>query len=124
MGGQSDTISTSLADRWQPGLSLADALALAVDVLAADPAGGEARHLDAAQLEVAVLDRHRERRLFRRLARTLVDRLLSPDDPTADVPHQDDPRPGHHETVGGDEPATPGTTDPDPTEPSPPQNPS
>jgi proteasome alpha subunit len=124
MGGQSDTISTRLAERWRAGLSLADALALAVEVLAADPSGGEPRHLDAAQLEVAVLDRHRERRLFRRLARTLVDRLLSPDDPTADVPHQDDPRPGHHETVGGEDPATPGTVNPDPTEPSPPQNPS
>jgi proteasome alpha subunit len=124
MGGQSDTISTSLAERWRAGLSLADALALAVDVLAADPAGGEGRHLDAAQLEVAVLDRHRERRLFRRLARSLVDRLLSPDDPTADVPHQDDPRPGHHETVGGDVPQTPGTFQPDSTEPSPPENPS
>jgi proteasome alpha subunit len=123
MGGQSDTISTSLAERWRPGLSLADALALAVDVLAADPAGGEARHLDAEQLEVAVLDRHRERRLFRRLARTLVDRLLSPDDPTADVPHQDDQRPGYHETVGA-EPQTPGLDRPDPAEPSPPQNPS
>jgi proteasome alpha subunit len=124
MGGQSDTISTRLAEKWRAGLSLADALALAVEVLAADPAGGEPRHLDAAQLEVAVLDRHRERRLFRRLARTLVDRLLSPDDPTADVPHQDDPRPGHHETVGGEDPATPGTVSPDSTEPSPPQNPS
>jgi proteasome alpha subunit len=124
MGGQSDTISTSLAERWRAGLSLAEALALAVDVLAADPNGGESRHLDAAQLEVAVLDRHRERRLFRRLARSLVDRLLSPDDPTADVPHQDDPRPGHHETVGGDDPETPGTFRPDTTEPPAPQNPS
>jgi proteasome alpha subunit len=124
MGGQSDTISTSLAERWRAGLSLAEALALAVDVLAADPNGGESRHLDAAQLEVAVLDRHRERRLFRRLARSLVDRLLSPDDPTADVPHQDDPRPGHHETVGGDDPQTPGLDTPDSPEQSPPQHPS
>jgi proteasome alpha subunit len=124
MGGQSDTISTALAERWRPGLTLAEALVLAVEVLAADPAGGEPRQLDADQLEVAVLDRHRDRRLFRRLASTLVDRLLSPDDPTADVPHQDDHRPGHHETVSGDEPDTPGTTSPDATQPSPPENPS
>ncbi|HET8617072.1 MAG TPA: proteasome subunit alpha [Actinomycetales bacterium] len=124
MGGQSESIATVLEQRWQPGLSLADALGLAVEVLAADPAGGEARQLGADQLEVAVLDRHRERRLFRRLAATLVARLLSPDDPTADVPHQDDHRPGHHETVSGDDTETPGTFPPDSTRPSPSENPS
>jgi proteasome alpha subunit len=124
MGGQSDTISTVLQERWQPGLSLAQALVLAVESLAADPAGGEPRELGADQLEVAVLDRHRERRLFRRLASTLVGRLLSPDDPTADVPHQDDHRPGHHETVSGEDPETPGTVSPDPVDPAPPENPS
>jgi proteasome alpha subunit len=116
MGGQSDTISTALAERWRAGLTLAQALALAVEVLAADPAGGEPRRLGADQLEVAVLDRHRERRLFRRLASTLVDRLLSPDDPTADVPRHDDHRPGSHEILSGEDPQTPGTVSPDPTE--------
>ncbi len=120
MGGQSDPISTALAQRWRPGLTLAQALGLAVEVLAADPAGGEPRQLGADQLEVAVLDRHRERRLFRRLASPLVGRLLSPDDPTADVPHQDDHRPGSHETLSGDEPRLPGTGLPDPNEPNPP----
>jgi proteasome alpha subunit len=124
MGGQSDSISTVLQERWQPGLSLAQALVLAVESLAADPAGGEPRELGADQLEVAVLDRHRERRLFRRLASTLVGRLLCPDDPTADVPHQDDHRPGHHETVSGEDPETPGTVSPDPIDPTPPENPS
>jgi proteasome alpha subunit len=124
MGGQSESIATVLSERWQPGLSLADALALAVTALAADPAGGEPRQLGADQLEVAVLDRHRDRRLFRRLASTLVDRLLSPDDPTADVPHQDDHRPGHHETLSGEDPSTPGTVSPDTADPEPPQNPS
>ena len=124
MGGQSESIATVLGERWHPGLSLAEALALAVAALAADPAGGEPRQLGADQLEVAVLDRHRDRRLFRRLASTLVDRLLSPDDPTADVPHQDDHRPGHHETVSGEDPDTPGTVSPDTSDPTPPQNPS
>lgn len=105
MGGQAESITTALAERWRPGLTLAEALALAVAVLAADPAGGAARELGADELEVAVLDRQRERRLFRRLAGPLVERLLSPSDPTDDVPHEDDPRPGPHDTLG-EPPAT------------------
>ncbi len=100
MGGQVESVSTALGEQWREGLTLAEALTLAVRALAADPAGGEARTLGSEQLEVAVLDRQRERRLFRRLAGTLVDKLLSPSDPTDDVPHVDDPRPGTHETVG------------------------
>jgi proteasome alpha subunit len=49
-----------------------------------------------------VLDRHRERRLFRRIEGHLLERLLSPSDPTSDVPREDDPRPGTHETLTGD----------------------
>jgi proteasome alpha subunit len=46
-------------------------------------------------IEAAVLDRHRERRLFRRITGTLLERLLSPSDPTSDVPHTDErPAPG------------------------------
>ena len=109
MGGQSDTISTSLAERWRAGLTLGEALGLAVDVLAADPAGGEARHLDAAQLEVAVLDRHRERRAVpsaRALARRPAAEPGRPDGRRA-APGRPPSR--RHETVSGDEPATPGT---------------
>ena len=38
--------------------------------------GGEARTIPAAQLEVAVLDRTRPRRTFRRLAGALLEDLL------------------------------------------------
>ncbi|MGL5858582.1 MAG: proteasome subunit alpha [Angustibacter sp.] len=105
MGGQPESIATALADRWQPDLTLADALSLAVELLAQDPAGGEARTLGPGVLEVAVLDRQRERRLFRRISGELLERLLSPNDPTSDVPADDDRRadgpdsavPGMHE---------------------------
>ena len=106
MGGQADSITTALGEQWREGLTLGEALTLAVTVLAADPAGAEPRSLDAEQLEVAVLDRQRDRRLFRRIARPLVEKLLSPSDPTDDVPHVDDARPGTHDTVGGDEAPT------------------
>ena len=43
-------------------------------------------------IEAAVLDRQRERRLFRRITGELLERLLSPSDPTSDVPHADERR--------------------------------
>ncbi|WP_460458769.1 proteasome subunit alpha [Angustibacter peucedani] len=114
MGGQPEAITTALEERWRPDLSLGEALGLAVELLGQDPAGGDARTLGPDLLEVAVLDRHRERRLFRRLSGTLLERLLSPSDPTSDVPHEDDRRPGSHELLTGD---TPGTDTPGPAEP-------
>ena len=102
IGGQSEQITTALQERWVPGMTLSDALRLAVEVLARDPNGGQPRTLGVGQLEVAVLDRLRPRRAFRRLAGALLGRLLSPDDPTTDVPHTDDPVPGLHDTLTGD----------------------
>jgi proteasome alpha subunit len=100
MGGQAETITTGLQARWQPNLSLSAALALAVDLLSKDPNGTD-RTLSPAQLEVAVLDRFRPRRAFRRLAGPLLEALLAPDDPTTDVPKSDDLRPGLHDTLTG-----------------------
>ena len=131
MGGQADQITAGLQEGWRAGMTLAEVLLLAVTQLARDPAGGAPRTIGPAQLEVAVLDRLRPRRAFRRLAGPLLDRLLTPDDPTTDVPHTDDPRPGLHDTLSDDEPAPPdaagapgtepGSQDPQPSgdEPSP-----
>jgi proteasome alpha subunit len=93
MGGQADQITTGLQERWTAGQPLSDALQLAVSLLAADPAGGEARSLGSEQLEVAVLDRQRTRRKFRRVTGALLDRLISPTDPTHDAPAEDEPPP-------------------------------
>jgi proteasome alpha subunit len=100
MGGQAEAITTGLQARWQPNLSLSAALALAVDLLSKDQNGTD-RTLTPAQLEVAVLDRLRPRRAFRRLAGPLLEALLAPDDPTTDVPTSDDSRPGLHDTLTG-----------------------
>jgi proteasome alpha subunit len=102
MGGAAEQIETGLKERWTPGLTLGDALRLAVDLLATDPAGGAPRALAAAQLEVAVLDRERPRRTFRRIGGPLLDALLSRDDPTHDAPVEDDPTPGRHDTLTGE----------------------
>ncbi len=78
MGGQADTIARYVAEHYQAGGTLAGALRLAVDGLARDGANGaEPRELSAGQLEVAVLERDRERRAFRRLSGAVLDRLLA-----------------------------------------------
>ncbi len=74
MGGQAEHVGEVLAARYRDGLTLTEALALAVDALGHD--NGEDRALPPEQLEVAVLDRHRPRRKFRRLAGPLLGRLL------------------------------------------------
>ncbi|NHC14359.1 proteasome subunit alpha [Motilibacter deserti] len=90
MGGQADSITSTLQSRYTPGLPLRDALRLAVEMLARDPSGGQARELPPAQLEVAVLDRNRPRRKFRRVVGAALASLLdgevsdvnvAPDDP-------------------------------------------
>ncbi|MER7070378.1 proteasome subunit alpha [Terrabacter sp. NPDC000476] len=75
MGGASDVAEERLGAAWRPGMTLGEALTVAVDVLASGE-NGERRPLDAAQLEVAVLDRDRPRRSFRRITGPLLTRLL------------------------------------------------
>ena len=110
MGGTIAQAEELLQSRWEDGLSLGAALSLAVDALALDPTGGPARTLAADQLEVAVLDRDRPRRTFRRITGRLLADLLNIDSPVSDAP-RDEGRPGHHDTLSG-EPETPGTTQP------------
>jgi proteasome alpha subunit len=126
MGGQAEAITTGLQERWQPGMSLSTALGLAVELLSKDPSGTD-RTLTPAQLEVAVLDRERPRRAFRRLAGPLLEALLAPDDPTTDVPKIDDSRPGLHDTLtgleAGAEPISPASQSGDPVSQEPEQQP-
>ena len=96
MGGVGDSVETALTERWAPSMTLGAALSLAVELLSRDPAGGESRELSAAQLEVAVLDRNRPRRTFRRIQVPLLEALLSEDDPTADAPLEDETDRAHH----------------------------
>jgi proteasome alpha subunit len=86
MGGASEAIEEGLQQAWQEGMTLAGVLRLAVRLLARDPGGGPDRELTAGSLEVAVLDRARPRRTFRRVTGPLLERLLSESDPTSGVP--------------------------------------
>jgi proteasome alpha subunit len=73
MGGQVDQVAAALKERFEEGLPLASALGLGVHALEQQDAD---RHLEAGQLEVAVLDRARDHRLFRRLPAARVKQLL------------------------------------------------
>ncbi|MFI0776104.1 proteasome subunit alpha [Streptomyces sp. NPDC021212] len=85
VGGNADQISTYLDQRHQDGMTLAEALKLAVDSLARDNSGGE-RSLTAEQLEVAVLDRKRPQdRKFKRVLGSQLARLLEGAEVSADA---------------------------------------
>ena len=75
MGGQAEELSGKLKESWTPGMDLAEVVQLAVRVLGSQPEG-EPRVLEPSQLEVAVLDRTRTRRAFRRLPAAALTDLL------------------------------------------------
>ena len=82
IGGQSEQVNTSLREHHTAGQPLAQALRVAVTALTAGvqpgAAGGNGeRVLLSANLEVAVLDRTRARRLFKRIVGPQLDGLLA-----------------------------------------------
>ena len=80
MGGAAETMSQQLTDKWNETLSLGDAIRLAVAELskAGTQAGGTPRELGANELEVAVLDRTRPRRRFKRVVGERLTEVLAP----------------------------------------------
>ena len=74
MGGQADALTTALGADYHEGMSFTDSLKVGAKALSAsDPS----RQLDPANLEVAVLERARPRRTFRRVPDADVVRLLN-----------------------------------------------
>jgi proteasome alpha subunit len=87
-GGQADQVSAALKERFHDGMSLTEALAAALAALAAPNAnaqgsgsatgnGQQQTDLTASQLEVAILDRARAHRTFRRLLGPRLEELLA-----------------------------------------------
>jgi proteasome alpha subunit len=72
MGGRSEELSDKLRDSYQAGGSLADALRMAVAAMSSV----EERSFEPQGLEVALLDRSRARRKFRRLGQAEVAPIL------------------------------------------------
>jgi proteasome alpha subunit len=73
LGGQAETVSEALAERYRPDLDLGAAVRLGASVLA----GSDDESLPADQLEVALLDRRRPRRCFHRLKGPELEAILA-----------------------------------------------
>ncbi|MFG2052649.1 proteasome subunit alpha [Micromonospora sp. NPDC048930] len=77
MGGQAEAITGVLKNEHRPDMSLSEAVRAAVKALSSvGGEGGAARTIAANQLEVAVLDRRRVGRTFRRITGAALTALL------------------------------------------------
>jgi proteasome alpha subunit len=83
-GGQADQVAAQLKEKFSDGMSLAEALGAALEALTPPPAagtgsGGSAANgeLTVSQLEVAILDRSRTHRTFRRLRGPRLEELIA-----------------------------------------------
>jgi proteasome alpha subunit len=115
MGGQAEAVSGHLREHFHAGLGLSDALQVGVRALSAvspvtaGSGNGGPAQLTAAQLEVAVLDRRRPKRAFRRITGSALRTLLGDEatpDVTADAPA------GHHPPSVPEPGTPPGLGDP------------
>jgi proteasome alpha subunit len=98
MGAHAEAVTTELRGTFQAGQNLQDALSTAVQALESIGGNGSPRSLPAAQLEVAVLDRTRGKRKFKRIAGAALIDLLPADSgldhgqpiPVDTPPHDED----------------------------------
>jgi proteasome alpha subunit len=82
IGGQADQVAAVLKEQYSDGMTLAEAFTVAIAALAGPvkgegEAGGGRSEITAAQLEVALLDRGRAHRAFRRLTGPRLESLLT-----------------------------------------------
>jgi proteasome alpha subunit len=75
-GGQADQVSAALKERYSPGMSLTEAFGAALAALTTT-GNGERTELAATQLEVAILDRTRDHRAFRRIRAARLEELIA-----------------------------------------------
>jgi proteasome alpha subunit len=75
-GGQADQVSAALKEHYSEGMSLSEAFAAALAALSA-PGNGERTEFVASQLEVAILERVRDHRTFRRIRAARLEELIA-----------------------------------------------
>ena len=78
LGGHAEAIAEGLGPRYEAGMSAHDAIRLCVELLA-----GPEGQLGPDQLEVAMLDRSRPRRAFRRIEGDELETILAAPAPTS-----------------------------------------
>jgi proteasome alpha subunit len=89
MGGQADQVATIVKERYTDGMTLAGAMQVAIAALAGQGgngqggSGAEPAEISGAQYEVAMLDRSRSHRTFRRLTGSRLEALLAEARPAA-----------------------------------------
>jgi proteasome alpha subunit len=104
MGGQAEAVTGHLREHFHAGMGLADALSVGVKALSAvspvtaGSGNGGAGRLTAAQLEVAVLDRRRPKRAFRRVTGAALRSLLGDEGPAPEA-REDDGTAAHAPSV-------------------------
>lgn len=120
MGGQSEAITTSLKSSYNDGVDIQQAITIVVQALsgATDSAG---RDIPSTNLEVAVLERGREGRAFRRLSTSRINEILGTTttettaEPQSAKPGKPDsattPAPESHDTQDDDAMTTGGESD-------------
>jgi proteasome alpha subunit len=124
-GGQADQVSAALKERYSEDMSLSEAFAAALAALSA-PGNGERPEFTAAELEVAILDRARDHRTFRRIRAARLEELLAearpapaaepPTDSSGTSPSGTSPS---GTSPSGGAPGTPGPSGPAPSGPAP-----
>ncbi|MEV1284072.1 proteasome subunit alpha, partial [Modestobacter sp. NPDC049651] len=77
MGGQAEAVTSQLRQHFHTGLSLREALGVGVAALSSVSPAANGAQLPAEQLEVAVLDRRRPKRAFRRVTGAALRALLT-----------------------------------------------
>ncbi|MEU6641650.1 proteasome subunit alpha [Saccharomonospora sp. NPDC046836] len=99
MGGQTDAISGKLKETFEDGMELAPALQVAADAFRS-PANGASGNGEGepSKLEVAVLDRERPGRKFRRITGAALDALL----PSKAAPAEGDSAAGAADETAGE----------------------
>jgi proteasome alpha subunit len=115
-GGQADQVSEVLKERYSDGMSLSEAFAAALAALSA-PGNGERTEFTASELEVAVLERARDHRTFRRIRAARLEELIAEARPAPEPP-ADSASPGDSASSGDSGPSTPADSGP-PTGPDP-----
>jgi proteasome alpha subunit len=85
MGGQADKVAAVLKDQYTTGMSLTAAMTLAIAALSGQGDGASAEPVTSSQLEVALLERSRTHRAFRRLTGARLDALLAESTPKAET---------------------------------------